>query len=107
MSGTVSQAEWSLGRGYLSPEPLLQNPAWAASQLRSGRQVLAYGYGGNNPVVMIDPNGLDYLFFNGRCLYWMYQNRSGTPIAHETLPATSGRTSGNTTYEPIPQGHYP
>lgn len=45
------------GRRYLSPEPLLQDPTWVASQLRSGRQVPAYGYALNNPVTVVDPNG--------------------------------------------------
>lgn len=44
---------------YLSPEPLLQDPTWVASQLRSGQQVPTYSYALNNPIAHIDPNGLD------------------------------------------------
>lgn len=46
---------------YLSPEPLLQNPTWVRSQLRSGRQVPGYSYGLNNPIRTIDPDGRDPL----------------------------------------------
>ena len=45
-------------RKYLSPEPLLQNPNWVASQLRSGRQVPSYSYALNNPVRYADRDGL-------------------------------------------------
>ncbi len=58
VSGTVSQAEWSLGH-YLSPEPLLQSPTWVASQVRSGRQVPSYSYAMNNPVRYVDRDGLE------------------------------------------------
>lgn len=43
---------------YLSPEPLLQNPNWVASQLEMGRQVPAYAYALNNPIANVDRNGL-------------------------------------------------
>ena len=50
----------SIGR-YLSPEPLLQEPTWVASELQEGHQVPAYSYARNNPVAYIDPDGLDPL----------------------------------------------
>ena len=43
---------------YLSPEPLLQNPRWVASQLRQGRQVPSYSYALNNPLHYVDRDGL-------------------------------------------------
>lgn len=49
---------------YLSPEPLLQDPSWVASQLRSGRQVPTYSYALNNPVGLTDPTGLDVYLVN-------------------------------------------
>ena len=45
-------------RDYLSPEPMLQNPRWVASELGSGHQVPAYAYARNNPVAYSDPTGL-------------------------------------------------
>jgi RHS repeat-associated protein len=43
---------------YLSPEPLLQQPTWVASQLQLGQQVPAYAYARNNSISTYDPDGL-------------------------------------------------
>lgn len=43
---------------YLSPEPLLQNPAWSIGKLQQGTQVPSYAYADNNPVGGTDPSGL-------------------------------------------------
>lgn len=42
---------------YLSPEPMLQNPRWVASQASKGFEVPTYGYAQNNPVRFTDPTG--------------------------------------------------
>ncbi|MDP3231933.1 MAG: RHS repeat-associated core domain-containing protein [Myxococcales bacterium] len=43
---------------WVSPEPLLKNPAWVVSQAASGTHVSAYAYALNNPIAYIDPTGL-------------------------------------------------
>lgn len=45
-------------RKYLSPEPMLQDPPWVASELKGGRSVVPYAYGNNNPSTNTDPSGL-------------------------------------------------
>jgi RHS repeat-associated protein len=47
----------SAGR-WVSPEPLLKNPAWVVSQAAWGMHVSAYAYALNNPIANVDPNGL-------------------------------------------------
>ncbi len=47
----------SLG-GYLSPEPLLQNPTYVRRMAQSGMSVPAYAYGANNPIRYVDSTGL-------------------------------------------------
>lgn len=42
---------------YLSPEPLLQSPAFVAGMAGSGLQTPAYSYGANNPVAYVDEDG--------------------------------------------------
>jgi RHS repeat-associated protein len=48
----VSEGRW------VSPEPLLRNPAWVVSQAASGMHVSAYAYALNNPIRYVDPTGL-------------------------------------------------
>lgn len=43
---------------YLSPEPLLSNSRVVMGELGNGYPVRGYAYAGNNPVSMVDPDGL-------------------------------------------------
>ena len=47
----------ALGR-YLSPEPLLQSPAYVRRMAQNGMSVPTYAYAANNPIRHIDANGL-------------------------------------------------
>ena len=47
-----------VGGGYLSPEPLLQDPKWAKEEAEDGFSTPAYSYARNNPVKYTDPTGL-------------------------------------------------
>ncbi|MDP1823788.1 MAG: RHS repeat-associated core domain-containing protein, partial [Archangium sp.] len=61
---------------YLSPEPLLQSPAYVRRMAQSGMSVPTYAYALNNPLKYIDPNGLGALdsmvsaFMWGTGLVW-------------------------------------
>ncbi len=48
---------------YLSPEPLLVDPEWVASEASQGFQTATYGYALNNPVKYTDPDGLTSFIF--------------------------------------------
>ena len=47
----------TLGR-YLSPEPLLQSPAYLRRMAQTGMSVPTYAYAANNPLRYTDPTGL-------------------------------------------------
>ncbi|MBE2248835.1 MAG: RHS repeat-associated core domain-containing protein [Myxococcus sp.] len=42
---------------YLSPEPLLENPAFVAARLRRGGMLPPYAYASNNPIGRVDRDG--------------------------------------------------
>lgn len=42
---------------YLSPEPLLQDPAWVRDEAQAGHEVSSYSYARNNPIQNVDPDG--------------------------------------------------
>ena len=44
---------------YLSPEPLLQSPAYVRRMAQTGMSVPTYAYAANNPLRHIDPTGLE------------------------------------------------
>jgi hypothetical protein len=47
-------------RRYLSPEPLLHNPAWVAKKITEGHPIAVYSYARSNPLRWRDRNGKDY-----------------------------------------------
>lgn len=51
---------------YLSPEPLLQSPAYISTMASSGFSVPTYAYAANNPLRYVDPNGLEIRLGAGR-----------------------------------------
>jgi RHS repeat-associated protein len=53
---------------YLSPEPLLQDPRWVRRMAKRGMSVPTYAYAYNNPVMYIDPTGLNGEAALGRLL---------------------------------------
>lgn len=48
-------------RQYLSPEPMLQSPAYMSAMAESGMSVPSYSYAANNPVRYVDLDGLRIL----------------------------------------------
>lgn len=84
----------SLGR-YLSPEPLLQDPRWVASELRRGRQVPAYAYAGNNPIANVDPNGLFFGPVIAFIAEWFGVGTAATVMVHgPTIAAGAAGVGG-------------
>jgi hypothetical protein len=61
---------------YLSPEPLLQSPAYVRRMAQTGMSVPTYTYALNNPLRYVDRNGLD----------------PGTPFATADLAAPDAAT---------------
>ena len=57
------------GGRYLSPEPLLESPAFPISMMESGLSAPTYSYAGNNPVRFFDPDGLRYVSDNPTALW--------------------------------------
>jgi hypothetical protein len=49
--------EYWLG-GYLSPEPLLQEPLYVLGEHLAGFTTPSYFYARNNPLAYVDPDGL-------------------------------------------------
>jgi hypothetical protein len=46
---------------YLSPEPLLQNPGYLRVRAGEGLATPTYAYANNNPLLWVDPDGLEGL----------------------------------------------
>lgn len=105
-AGDRSGLTKSQAGSYLSPEPMLQSPTFTTSMAARGMQVPTYAYAANNPLRYVDPNGLDYLIFNGSAVTWVYtQGRFGEPTgATKSFPAASG--GGALHDEPTSPGHY-
>lgn len=84
-------------RGYLSPEPMLQDPEWVRSELEDGHQVPAYSYARNNPVTTTDPTGL-YAWrveCRGRGVAFEYTNVFGAPFILKNLSSSGLTTASN------------
>ncbi|MDP2276020.1 MAG: RHS repeat-associated core domain-containing protein [Archangium sp.] len=52
---------------YLSPEPMLQKPAYVRLRASDGQAMATYAYAGNNPVRWSDSTGLDFGGDKGTC----------------------------------------
>ena len=53
--------------GYLSPEPLLQEPGYVQDMAWEGISVPTYSYAFNNPLYYVDTDGLAGTCSGGRC----------------------------------------
>ncbi len=82
-----------LGVGaYLSPEPMLQSPAYVRLMAQTGMSVPTYGYALNNPLRYVDINGL----------FPLPANPSGLPAGWVQIPhgpAGTGGPSGETRWQ--------
>lgn len=64
-----------------------------------------YAYCGNNPILLVDPNGMDWLLSTGDKVYWYGGEMGDDSLLLYTFNATSGNNENGKNYQEYTEGY--